>query len=262
MTNHIPAKKSLGQNFLKDETVLHNIASSINTKENDLIIEIGPGKGALTKHLISKNSYLLCYEIDNRMKPILENLKNDKTTFIFKDFLQTNIEEDIKNINYDNIYIIANIPYYITTPIIKHIISLNKLKSMTLLVQKEVAERFSAKPNSKDYGSLTVYLNYYFDINYLFTVKNTSFNPVPKVDSAVINFTRKLVTPDVKNEELFFKLIEDSFKMKRKTLKNNLSNYNWQVIKDVLSKYNLPENVRAEQIPLEIFINISNNLKN
>jgi len=131
---------------------------------------------------------------------------------------------------------------------------------MTLLVQKEVAERFSAKPNSKDYGSLTVYLNYYFDINYLFTVKNTSFNPVPKVDSAVINFTRKLVTPDVKNEEIFFKLIEDSFKMKRKTLKNNLSNYNWQIIKDVLSKYNLPENVRAEQIPLEIFISISNAL--
>lgn len=257
---NIKAKKSLGQNFLHDEAVLKNIANSINTEENDLIIEIGPGKGALTKHLINKNSYLLCYEIDERMKPILNNLTNDKTKIIFKDFLKTDIENDIKDIDYNNIYIIANIPYYITTPILKHVINLPKLKSMTLLVQKEVAERFSAKPNSKDYGSLTVYLNYYFDINYLFTVKNTSFNPVPKVDSAVINFNHKTIKHNVINEELFFKLVEDSFKMKRKTLKNNLSSYNWQKITEILSKYNLPENVRAEQIPLEAFIDISNNL--
>jgi len=256
----IKAKKSLGQNFLQDENILKKISNSIETNDNDLIIEIGPGKGALTKHLFNKNSYLLCYEIDTRMEPVLSKFKNAKTNIIFKDFLKTNIEEDIKNINYNNIYIIANIPYYITTPIVKHVINLKNLKSMTLLVQKEVAKRFSAKPNSKEYGSITVYLNYYFNINYLFDVKNTCFRPIPKVDSAVINFTKKDTNYNLKDENLFFKLVEDSFKMKRKTLKNNLTNYKWSLILEILTKYNLPENVRAEQIPLEIFIDIANNL--
>ena len=251
-------KKSLGQNFLEDQNILAKIANSIPTKENDLIIEIGPGKGALTKYLQTKNSYLVCYEIDTRLQDILTNYQNDKTKIIYQDFLTSNITEDLKDYNYDNLYIIANIPYYITTPIIKHVINLPKLKSMTLLVQKEVAQRFSAKPNTKDYGSITVFLNYYFDINYLFTVKSTCFNPIPKVDSAVINFTKKESNYTVTNEELLFKLIEDSFKMKRKTLKNNLKNYNWDKILLILKKYNLPATVRAEQISLEIFIEIAN----
>lgn len=260
MSNFLAAKKSLGQNFLQDETILNKIANSIPTKENDLIIEIGPGKGALTQKLIKKNSYLLCYEIDERMKQILNPLESAKTKIIYKDFLKTNIKTDIKAIHYENIYIIANIPYYITTPIIKHVINLPKLKSMSLLVQKEVAERFCAKPKSKAYGSITVYLNYYFNIEYLFNVKNTCFNPVPKVDSAVINFTRKEINYNLKNEELFFNIVEDSFKMKRKTLKNNLKNYNWEKIKEILIKYKLPESVRAEELPLEVFLEIANNL--
>jgi len=256
----IKAKKSLGQNFLKDELILKNIADSIITNENDLIIEIGPGKGALTKHLKLKNSNLLCYEIDKRMEPILKKLEDEKTKIIFKDFLEANIIEDIKDYNYNNIYIIANIPYYITTPIIKKVIELPKLESMSLLVQKEVAERFSAKPGSKAYGSLTVYLNYYFEINYLITVKNTCFDPIPKVDSAVINFKRKDKNTNVKNEELLFKLIEESFKMKRKTLRNNLKKYDWHKINEVLEKNNFHDNIRAEEISLDIFIAIANNL--
>ena len=129
---------------------------------------------------------------------------------------------------------------------------------MTLLVQKEVAERLSAKPKSKSYGSLTVYLNYYFHINYLFTVSKDAFTPAPKVESAVINFKRKEIKPKVKNENVFFKLIEDSFKMKRKSLKNNLKAYNWNKIKTILEKNNLNENIRAEELDLEIFIEISN----
>ena len=256
---NIKAKKSLGQNFLKDEQILQKIANSIITNNNDLIIEIGPGKGALTKYLKPKNSYLVCYEIDNRLSNILQQYQDTKTKIIYNDFLKSNILEDIKSFNYENIYIIANIPYYITTPIIKHIINLPKLKSMTLLVQKEVAERFSAKPNTKAYGSLTVYLNYYFNINYLFDVPNTAFEPIPKVTSAVINFTKK-PPYNLKDETKFFKLVEDSFKMKRKTLKNNLKNYNWSLIKEILSKHNLPENIRAEQLSLEIYIEISNNI--
>ena len=256
----IKPKKSLGQNFLQDENVLQLIANSISTNNNDLIIEIGPGQGALTKYLINKNSYLICYEIDTRLTSILNNFLNSKTKIIYENFLKANILEDIKDINYENLYIIANIPYYITTPIIKHIIDLPKLKSMTLLVQKEVAKRFSAKSNTKDYGSLTVYLNYYFDIKYLSDVKNTCFNPIPKVDSAIIKFDRITNKYNLKNEDIFFKLITDSFKMKRKTLKNNLTNYNWSSIKNVLIKNNLTENVRAEQIPLEVFMEIANNL--
>ncbi len=253
---NIKAKKSLGQNFLQDSKILKDIANSIETKENDLIIEIGPGKGALTNYLKTKKSNLICYEIDLRMKPILNNLIDNKTKIIFEDFLTSNLTD--LNI-YENIYIIANIPYYITTPIIKKALTIPNLKGMTLLVQKEVANRLSAKPNSKDYGSLTVYLNYYFDINYLFTVKNTCFDPIPKVDSAVVNFKRKNQKLKV-NEEILFKLIEDSFKMKRKTLKNNLKNYNWSKIQEILIKNNLPLTIRAEQIPLEIYIDIANNL--
>ena len=256
----IKAKKSLGQNFLQDENILKNIANSITTKTNDLIIEIGPGKGALTKYLKEKNSFLICYELDERMKEILKKLEDNKTKIIFNDFLQADIINDSQEFAYENIYIIANIPYYITTPIIKKVIKQEKLKSMTLLIQKEVAERLTAKPGSKSYGSLTVYLNYYFNINYLFNVSKYAFNPIPKVESAVVNFERIKNKISVKNEKLFFKLINDSFKMKRKTLKNNLKEYNWTKIKTILEKRNLNESVRAEELSIEIFVEIANAL--
>ena len=255
---NIKAKKSLGQNFLNNEQILKDIANSITTSENDLIIEIGPGKGALTKYLTKKNAYLICYEIDTRFKDLLSIYENSKTKIIYQDFLKSNLE-DIP-FNYQNLYVIANIPYYITTPIIKHLINNDKLKEMTLLVQKEVAERFTAKPNTKNYNSLTIYLNYYFNIEYLFTVPKNNFTPAPNVDSATIKFTKKEKRIPLKNESIFFNLIRDSFKMKRKTLKNNLSNYNWPKINAVLSKYNLPENIRGEQLSLELFIEIANNL--
>ena len=251
----LKAKKSLGQNFLKDDNILNKIADSIETN-NDLIIEIGPGMGALTKKLINKNSYVLAYEIDERTKDYLLPLENDKTKIIYKDFLETNIKEDIKDIRYTNIYIIANIPYYITTPIIEHIIESNiDVESMVLLVQKEVAERFSAKPKSKDYGSLTVYLNYYFEVKKLFDVKNTCFSPVPKVDSAVIKFTKKDNNYNIDSKK-FSKFIKECFSMKRKTLKNNLKNYDFEMIKGILEDHNYLESVRAEEIDLETFIEI------
>lgn len=255
---NIKAKKSLGQNFLQDENVLKKIANSIKTNEDDLIIEIGPGKGALTKYLQKKNTFLTCYEIDLRMKEILKKFENEKTQIIIQDFLKANIIEDHQKYNYKDIYVIANIPYYITTPIIKHILNQEKIKSMTLLVQKEVAERFTAKPKSKAYGSLTVYLNYYFNVTYLFDVSRSAFYPVPNVESAVVKFERKNEKSNLKNEEVFFKLINDSFKMKRKTLKNNLKGYEWDKIKNVLEENNLNENVRAEELSLEIFEEIAN----
>lgn len=186
---HIPAKKSLGQNFLKDEQILQKIASIISVKPSDLILEIGPGKGALTKYLIEKNCYYKAYEIDERMKPILTTYSNH---IIYKDFLKSNLKEDFKDISFDCFYVIANIPYYITTPIIEHVINSDvPLAKMVLLVQKEVAERFAAFPGTKEYGYFTVFLNYYFNVRKVMDVPRTAFIPVPNVDSAVVLFTSK-----------------------------------------------------------------------
>jgi 16S rRNA (adenine1518-N6/adenine1519-N6)-dimethyltransferase len=255
----LTAKKSLGQNFLKDENVLKNIANSIDTLEDDLIIEIGPGMGALTKKLKQKNSYLIAYEIDERTKDYLLPLEDSKTKIIYKDFLKTNIYDDIKDIKYNNIYVMANIPYYITTPIINHILDENiNIKAMTLLVQKEVADRLSAKPKSKDYGAITVYLNNYFDINKLFNVKNTCFTPIPKVDSAVVKFTKK--EKIFEDNKKFYKFINECFSQKRKTLKNNLKKYDWNIIKEILIDNNINENCRAEELDLNTFIEIFNKL--
>ncbi len=259
----IKAKKSLGQNFLINNDIINEIANNIEFDCNDLIIEIGPGKGALTKELKKHNSYLLCYEIDYRMESILKGLEDSKTKIIFSDFLKSNISDEIKDYNYDNLYIIANLPYYITTPIIEKIID-SKInpKSMLLMVQKEVAERFCAKPRSREYGYMTVYLNYYFDIEKIIEVNRKNFNPIPNVDSVVVKFIAKENNYNLLNREHFFQLIKDSFVLKRKTLKNNLFNYNWEIVKKVLLENNLNDNVRAEEISLDIFMKISNAIVN
>ena len=257
----LKAKKSLGQNFLKDDNILNKIANSVDT-DNDLIIEIGPGMGALTKKLVNKNSYVLAYELDERTKEYLLPLENDKTKIIYKDFLDTDLKEDIKDIKFNNLFIVANIPYYITTPIIEHIIESEvPVREMVLLVQKEVAERFSATPKTKDYGSLTVYLNYYFDVKKLFDVKNTCFSPVPKVDSAVVKFTKKDNNYDIDSKK-FLGFIKECFSMKRKTLRNNLKNYDFDKVLKVLIDNNYSKSTRAEEIDLETFMKIYKELGN
>ena len=216
-------KKKFGQNFLQDKNIIKKIASVAETTKDDLIIEIGPGAGALTEELVEK-SQVLAYEIDTDLEETLKDKFKDKNvTFIFDDFLNRNIKEDLKQFKYNNLYVIANLPYYITTPIINKIIDekidVNKL---VLMVQKEVGERFSASTGSKDYSSITVFLNYYFNIKKEFIVSKNVFYPRPNVDSIIISFTKKENNIKVYNEELFFKLIRDSFVQKRKTLKINL----------------------------------------
>lgn len=254
-------KKSLGQNFLQDEKVLKNIASSIKTEQEDLIIEIGPGLGALTKYLKEKDGNLLCYEIDERLRPNLSVLEDDKCHIIWQDFLQVDLKE-IAKMPYKKIYFIANIPYYITTPIIEKITS-SKLdvKEMVFLVQKEVALRLSATEGNKEYGALTVLLSYDYDIEYLFTVKKEIFVPSPKVDSAVIKMTKVNRKMEVKNKDLFKKLVRDSFAMKRKNIRNNLRNYDLAIVERILNKYNYTLQNRAEELPLECFITLANELK-
>lgn len=254
-------KKSLGQNFLKDDNVLNKIVNTISLQPEDLVIEIGPGQGALTKKLVQKNVNLVCYEVDERTKPYLGKLCNSKTKIIFNDFMKADIKEDIGNIKYNNLYIIANLPYYITTPIIKKII-LDKLpvKSMILMMQKEVAERFSSNINSKEYGSITLYLNYYFKINKLFDVSRNFFDPIPNVDSSVVEFDVKTNKVLVENEELFFNIINDAFRQKRKNLKNNLKNYDLEKIATVLKSYGLNLQNRAENLSINVFADIANSL--
>ena len=232
-------KKAFGQNFLKDYNIITNIVKGSEIEPNSLVIEVGPGSGVLTKELSLYAKNVLSYEIDTRLEEILDvNLVNcNNVRIIYDDFLKRDIKEDIKNYEYDNIYVVANLPYYITTPIIEKLIN-SKIgfKRITIMIQKEVGERFSAKVGTRDYGSITVFLNYYFDIKKLFVVSRNCFMPKPNVDSIVISLIKKDgIKAD--NEELLFRLVRDSFQYKRKNLRNNLKSYNLSIIEDVLKKY-------------------------
>lgn len=260
MINH-NFKKKFGQNFLQDNNIIGKIANVCETNKDDLIIEIGPGAGALTGELINK-SHVLAYEIDNDLKDnLLEKFNEKNVDFIFDDFLNRNLKKDLINYNYKNLYVIANLPYYITTPIINKIIEEKiNVNKMVLMIQKEVGDRFSAKPGTKDYSSITVFLNYYFNIKKEFVVSRNSFYPVPNVDSVIVSFTKKENKYNLKDENLFFKLIKDAFRQKRKTLRNNLKEYDFSKVEEVLLKNNLPLDVRAENLSLDLFIEICNNL--
>ena len=252
-------KKSLGQNFLKDKNIIKKIADSINPTEEDLIIEIGPGAGALTKELVKKKSEVICFEIDTRLKEILEQINSEKLTIIYKDFLSIKINEYINQNKYKNLYFVGNLPYYITTAIINKIVKESNPYEITIMVQKEVADRFSAKPETKDYSSISIFLQYNFDIERVCNVGKTCFEPVPKVDSSVIKFKRnKKISAN--DEEKFYKLIKDSFTQKRKNLKNNLKGYDLNKIQMILKKYDKDLTARAEQLSIEEFIDISNNI--
>lgn len=252
-------KKKYGQNFLQNENVLNNIAESFSVKDNDKIIEIGPGSGALTKKLVKLGCDVTCFEIDVTLKKFLDNIDSKRLKVIYDDFLNIRLSDYF---SYDDsIFVAANLPYYITTPIINKFLSEKYIPDcMVLMVQKEVAERFSSKPHKSEYGAFTVILNYYFDVEYLFTVGREDFYPVPNVDSAVVRMIKKENRYNVKNYDMFEKLVYDSFKHKRKNLKNNLSNYNLVTIDSVLNKHGLSISNRAEELSCEIFVEIVNNL--
>ena len=255
-------KKKFGQNFLKDENVLNKIIKEANIPNDTLVIEIGAGSGALTEKLQVVASNVLSYEIDLELKDtLLEKFSNSNVKFVFDDFLNRDIKEDIKKYKNKNIYVVANIPYYITTPIIEKIITSGiDISKVILMVQKEVGERFSAIPGNKNYGSISVFLNYFYDVKELFVVSKNCFIPKPNVDSVVISLEKKIDKLKVKDEEKFFKLIRDSFQYKRKNLKNNLKNYDLEKVKEILKKKNKDLTSRAESLDLETFVEIANNL--
>lgn len=257
MENH-NFKKKFGQNFLRDNNILDKIANSFDI-ENGTIIEVGPGDGALTKRLIKKECNVFAFEIDTSLKKYLDNILSEKLKVIYGDFLNVSLSDYFKKDQ--NIYVVANIPYYITTPIITKFIDENIIpKEMVLMVQKEVAERLSSKPKNKEYGAISVILSYYFDILYLFTVNRNCFYPIPNVESAVIKLKKRESLLPLNSFDNYKNLVYDAFKQKRKTLRNNLKKYDLEKIESILLKYNLSLNSRAEEVDYEVFVDICNNI--
>ncbi|MGN1358743.1 MAG: 16S rRNA (adenine(1518)-N(6)/adenine(1519)-N(6))-dimethyltransferase RsmA [Bacilli bacterium] len=254
-------KKSLGQNFMKDENVINKIVDSAKLDKDTLMIEIGPGAGSLSKKTVPLAGFSILYEIDTRLKDILEsNLSEyDNKKIIFGDFLAQDVASDIALYNYKKVYVVANLPYYITTPIITKLMNEILPDKIIILIQEEVANRLSAKVGTKEYGMISVLLGSRYDIKKLFKVSRNCFVPVPNVDSAVISL-EKHSKYDIKDTNKFEKLIKDSFKYKRKNLRNNLKEYDLNLIENILNKNNYSLSDRAEDVSVEVYVEIANYL--
>lgn len=270
----IKANKSLGQNFLINQEVVDKIVESSEITEEDLIIEIGPGLGTLTKKLLEKAGKVICIELDKNMVTILQDRFSNFKNFqlINEDVLKVNLkkiiqDEKIKN-NFKSAKIVANLPYYITTPIIMKLLEEKlDLESITVMIQKEVADRLIAVPGEKNTGAITYAVYYYADGQEILEVPNNAFIPEPEVTSKVIKLNlRKEVPIKVNDEEKMFKIIKSAFMQKRKTLLNALTNAKVFISKEeginILNKLNLNENIRAEKLTLENFANITNIILN
>ena len=230
-------KKKYGQNFLKDDRIVEKIVTLSDIEDDSLVIEVGPGKGILTRQLSKAAKNVICYEIDMQLEGYLINLSKELSNVevVFSDFLDVDLAKKVSNYKYKHLYFISNVPYYITTPILMKLINsgLNFLK-IVMMVQEEVGERFSATPGKKAYSSITVFLNYYYEIKRLFKVNRSEFIPVPNVDSEVIMLTSREDKIALKNKDLFFEFVRSSFQYKRKNLRNNLKKYDLKKIEEVL----------------------------
>ena len=258
-------KKTLGQNFLKDDNIVNKIVNATEYKKNNLVIEIGPGAGSLTKKLLPKVDKAILYEIDTRLERILnkELAEYDNYTIIFDDFLNRNVNDDLSNYCFDNLYIVANLPYYITTPIIMKLIEDRlDIESITVMIQKEVADRLIEIPGGKNTGAITYTVYYYCTSKKIMEVPNTSFIPEPEVTSEIIKMDlRYKPVVDVENPQIMFRIIKSAFMQRRKTLLNALTNANVFINKEqginTLKELNLKENVRAEELTIQDFSNIT-----
>lgn len=271
---NITASKSLGQNFLVDEDVVNGIVEESKVNKEDLVIEIGPGLGTLTSVLLEKAGKVVCIELDKRMVNIVtdrfslyENFEviNDD---VLKVDLQKIIQENLSKNNLKSAKIVANLPYYITTPIIMKLLEDRlKLESITVMVQKEVAERLAENPGEKESGAITYSINYFSDANIVIDVPNYSFVPAPEVNSAVIKLDLlKEPRVKVKNEKTLFKVIKIAFMQKRKTLLNALYNgkllNSKEEIEKMLISLGIDLKVRGEKLTLEQFALIADYIEN
>lgn len=260
-------QKKFGQNFLVDSNMLENIIEKAGITNDDLVLEIGPGIGTMTQYLCESAREVVAIEIDETLIPILNYTLEDydNVTIINDDALKTDIEKIVKKKNDGKpIKVVANLPYYITTPIIMGLLEGKApIDSITIMVQKEVAERMQTGPGSKDYGALSLAVQYYADANILMTVPASCFMPRPKVDSSVIKLDIYDKPPvNVCDEEMLFKIIRASFNQRRKTLANGLKNapnlpFTKEEIEDSITKLGKDVNIRGEKLTLEEFAKLT-----
>ena len=266
-------KKSFGQNFLTDTNILQKIVDTAEIDDQVNVIEIGPGIGALTEFLAERAAQVMAFEIDHRLVPILaDTLRDfDNVTVVNEDILKVDLAQHIQNFKNPDlpIKVVANLPYYITTPILMHLIESGiPFSEFVVMMQKEVADRISAQPNTKAYGSLSIAVQYYMTAKVAFIVPRTVFVPAPNVDSAILKMVRR---PEpavaVEDESFFFKVSKASFTHRRKTLWNNLTGYfgKTEEVKDKLTKAleqaGLAPSVRGEALSLAEFARLADALK-
>lgn len=263
-------KKNFGQNFLVDEHVLNKIISAAEITKDDVVIEVGPGIGTLTQALAKAAGKVVAVEIDKTLIPILEDVLSnyDNIEIINEDILKVDVKEIVEKNHGKPVKVVANLPYYITTPIIMEILE-NRLpiESITVMVQKEVAYRMKAVPGTKDYGSLSLAVQYFCEPYLVANVPQNCFMPRPNIDSAVIKlsvYDKPLI--EVDNVELMFRLIKVAFSQRRKTLLNCIFNvgawgFDKEQIADILKEAELDERVRGEKLTLEDFVRLSDVLQ-
>lgn len=259
--------KSLGQNFLIDGNIINKIVNAADLDDNTGVIEIGPGFGTLTQGLCSKAKKVVAIEIDTSLKPVhIDTLCYDNLKIIYDDFMKIDVNKLIEEeFNGMNVKLVANLPYYITTPIIMKVLEDKiNIKGLTVMVQKEVAQRLSAKPGNKDYGAISLAVEYRANAHISLIVPKTVFMPKPKVDSAVITID-VLDEPrvKVKDEKALFRVIRAAFGQRRKTVHNSLSsnlNIDKETIKLALEKVNIDPGIRAEQLTVYDFAKIAEEL--
>ncbi len=259
-------KKKYGQNFLTDQNILGKIIDIPEIDDETLVVEIGPGLGSMTELLLKKAKKVLAYEIDKDLIPILkENLGEDKLVLINDDILKRNIDEDIREIKdkFSKVVMVANLPYYITTPIIMKVLEQsNIINELVVMMQYEVAKRFTSKPSTKDYNSLSVVIQFKTNSKIALKVPRTVFIPAPNVDSAIVHMVVKDEIEYMPNDlDVFYKLVRTSFTQRRKTLVNNLSSgfgYTKSDLADILVELGHSETVRAEKLTVEDFVALSN----
>ena len=263
-------KKSLGQNFLIDPNVLHNIVSHADLTKESAAIEIGPGIGALTEHLARQAGHVVAFEIDQRLLPVLEDTLSpyDNVEIIHSDVLKVNVTEMMKEkmADYKDVMVVANLPYYVTTPILtKLLMEKLPIRGMIVMMQKEVADRITAKPSTKAYGSLSIAIQYYMKAEIAMMVPKTVFIPQPNVDSAVIKLTRYDTPPvSVMDEEFLFFVCRSSFAQRRKTIINNLQSQlphgkeKKELILAALAEASIDPTRRGETLSIQEFGELAN----
>lgn len=262
-------KKSLGQNFIVEPNTLQRIITHANIDENAGVIEIGPGIGSLTEQLALVAKKIVAFEIDQRLLPILDDTlsKYDNIEIIHQDILKVDLEKVVEEYfpEHLDVHIVANLPYYITTPILMSILQQKtQVQSITVMLQKEVADRMAAQPNTKAYGSLSIAVQYYTDAKVVMDVPKTVFMPQPNVTSSVLKLVKRdqpLV--EVNDEKLFFSIVQASFAHRRKTLRNNLvthykNTYEKEVIQQILSNAEIDGQRRGESLTIQEFAQLSN----